>query len=65
MEIIRPSSERLEIEYYSPSETEPLYKRPINKAEHDTATPRTALNLDVSKNDEVLNFVNRWGLLGL
>ncbi|WML56669.1 hypothetical protein [Neobacillus sp. PS2-9] len=59
------SDGRKEVTYYNPLEIEGLSKRP-NKPTENNVSPEVALaRIDVNKKVEILNFVNRFGLLGL
>ncbi|WP_261134784.1 hypothetical protein [Bacillus sp. Marseille-Q3570] len=51
---------------YDPFSEEILPKRPQKGSEHDLSCPHVALaRLDTSDENSILNFVNRFGLLGL
>ncbi|MCL5289585.1 MAG: hypothetical protein M1489_00880 [Firmicutes bacterium] len=54
------------IDWYDPLEHQQLPKRPRKPEEQDKSSPHTALaRLDLKDTNAVLNFANKWGLLGL
>jgi hypothetical protein len=53
-------------EEYDPIQLDPPHKQPKQRDEHSKSTPHIALaRLDSNSEDKILEFVNRWGLLGL
>ncbi|WP_147535656.1 hypothetical protein [Bacillus marasmi] len=61
--IIKRGSEKA---VYEPLNQEILYSRPKNKLEHLKSSPHVALSrIDPNNYEDILFFVNTWGLLGL
>jgi hypothetical protein len=55
-----------EVKHYVPMENKQEINRPNNKEELIENSPHVHLaNIDVNNQDEILHFVNTWGLLGL
>jgi hypothetical protein len=54
------------IDYYDPFKEKPLEYLPKTKKEHLESCPHVALaRINLKDNEEILEFVNKWGLLGL